>query len=63
MVLGKLPRQGSCRGRGGRSGKGLAGGVHLALLLFVSLVLALLCPSCALGVPPLPYLVWPRARL
>src|SRR5215216_619547 len=37
LALGKLPRQGSCRGCGGRPGKGLAGGVHLALLLFVFL--------------------------
>ena len=34
LASGKLPRQGSCRGRGGRPGKGLAEGVHLALLLF-----------------------------
>ena len=47
-VLGKLPRQDSCRGRGGHPGKGLAGGVHLAPLLFVSLVLALPCLSRAL---------------
>ena len=37
LVLGKLPQQGSCRGRGGRPGKGLAGGARLALLLFVFL--------------------------
>ena len=55
MALGKLPRQGSCRGCGGRSGKGLAGGVHFALLLFVSLVLALLCPS---SVPLAGALLW-----
>ena len=30
LVLSKFPRQGSCRGRGGRPGKGLAWGVHLA---------------------------------
>ena len=42
LVLEKLARQGSCRGCGGRPGRGLAGGVHLALLLFVFLVLALL---------------------
>src|SRR3990170_3869771 len=34
LVLGKLPRQGSCRGRGGRPGKGLAGGACLTPLLF-----------------------------
>ena len=57
--LGRLPRQGSCRGRGARPDKDLAGGVHLALLLFgvsglgvASTVLcfsfspaSLLCPS------------------
>ena len=47
LVLGNLPRQGSCRGRGGRPGKGLPGGVHLVPLLFVSLVLALPWLSCA----------------
>ena len=31
--LGKLPRQKSCRGRGGCPGRGLAGGLHLAPLL------------------------------
>ena len=48
LALGKLPWQGSCQGRGGRPGKGLAGGVHLALLLFVSLVLPLPWSFCAL---------------
>ena len=47
LVLSKLPRQGSCGGCGGCPGKGLAGGVYLALLLFVSLVLVLPCLSCA----------------
>ena len=47
LVLGQLPQQGSCRGRRGRPGKGFVGGVHLAPLLFVSLVLALPCFSRA----------------
>ena len=47
LVLGKLPRQGSCRGREGHPSKGLARGVHLAPLLFVFLILALPCSSCA----------------
>ena len=38
LVLGKLPRQGSCRGCGGCLGKDLAEGVYLALL-----------PSCVSG--------------
>ena len=50
LVLGKLPRQGSCRGCGGRPGKGLAGGVHLALLLFV--FLAWRCSGCLVSLLP-----------
>ena len=49
LALGELLRQGSCRGCGGCPSQGLARGVHLALLLFVSLFLALLCLSCAFG--------------
>ena len=47
LVSGKLPRQGSCRGCRGHAGKDLSGGAHLALLLFVSLVLVLPWLSCA----------------
>ena len=50
LVLGKLPRQGSCRGCGGRPGKGLAGGAHLALLLFV--FLAWRCSGCLVALLP-----------
>ena len=41
LVLGKLPRQGSCRGRGGRPGKGLAGGSPSPSCSLVFLVYAL----------------------
>jgi hypothetical protein len=37
LVLGKSPRQGSCRGSVGRPDKGFAGGIHLAPLLFMLL--------------------------
>ena len=57
LVSGKLPQQGHCRGCGGRPGKGLAGGVHLAPLLFMFLawhcsgcLVALLAFSTLLGV-------------
>ena len=55
LVLGKLPRQGSCRGREGRPGKGLAGGVHLALLLFMLLVLSAALVVLRLCFLPLPH--------
>ena len=50
LALGKLPWQGSCRGCGGRPGKGLAEGVHLALLLFV--FLAWRCSGCLVALLP-----------
>ena len=51
LELGKLPRQGPCRGCGGRPGKGLAGGAHLALCslcfcLGVALVVLWFCFLC-----------------
>jgi len=52
LALGKLPRQGSCRGRGGRPGKGLAGGVHLAPLLFYASGLGVALFVLCLGFPP-----------
>ena len=59
LVLGKLPRQGSCRGCGGRPGKGLAGGVHLTPLLFV--FLAWRCSGRLVPLRPLPRQAWPGA--
>jgi len=51
LASGKLPRQGSCRGCKGCPGKGLAGGVHLALLLFVFLGLGVALPVSCLWLP------------
>ena len=55
LALGKLPRQSSCRGRGGRPGKGLVRGVHLARLLFyasaLGVALWLSCASVSLRLP------------
>src|SRR6266496_2682074 len=59
LVLGKLPRQGSCRGCGGRPGKGLAGGVYLALLPFV--FLARHCSGRLVTSLLLPHQAWPGA--
>ena len=59
LALGKLPRQGSCRGCGGHPSKGLAGGVLLAPLLFVFPA----WPWSGRHVPllPLPRQAWPGA--
>ena len=59
LALGKLPRQGSCRGCGGLPGKGLVGGVHLTLLLFV--FLAWRCSGRLVPLLPLPHQAWPGA--
>src|SRR5215216_2836250 len=59
LASGKLPRQGSCRGCGGRPGKGLAGGVHLALLLFM--FLAWRCSGRLVPSLLLPRQAWPGA--
>ena len=56
LASGELPRQGSCRGRGGCPGKGLAGGVHLALSLVgifgLGVALAILCFGFSLASLP-----------
>ena len=54
LVLGKLPQQGSCRGRGGRPGKGLARGSTSPSCSLVFLVLSLSQLSCASGSLRLP---------
>ena len=54
LVLGKLPWRGSRRGRGGRPGKGLARGVHLAPLLFSVSGLGAASVVLCSGFPPLP---------
>src|SRR5215216_670071 len=59
LALGKLPRQGSCQGCGGCPGKGLAGGVYLALLPFV--FPARRCSGRLVSSQLLPRQAWPGA--
>ena len=64
QALGKLPWQGSCRARGGRPGKGLAGGVHLTPFAICVSGLGVasdrLVPLASLRLPSLPCYVWPQ---